>query len=147
MRRVAFLAALTLAAFAPVGCKSDPETASPLKRVPQFSDVPVPAGFTLQTNLPDNYILETGSFRSGQQTYVGDARPLDAVAFLEERLPQHGWALVSRTSSPEAAHLTYRKNDTTADLDIARIPRSENVELRVVLRTRREAPSSSPGTR
>lgn len=112
-----------------VGCRSDVDHAVNPKpgvevetartHVPQFNDVPVPEGYVVRPGL-QGYITEAGSFRAGRQFYAGDGRPLDAVAYFEERMPHHGWTLVDRgTSADGLSFMLWRKSSTAVQIEIS----------------------------
>lgn len=138
---------LVLASAAPfsVACRSqvehvvnpkpgvEPET-SPT-HVPQFADIPVPANFRVQKDRLESYVAEVGTWRSGKLLYRGQGRPLDAVAYFEERLPQHGWRLADRGTSADQAFLEFMKGDSKARLDIASLDSSGVLELTVRVTT------------
>lgn len=87
--------------------------------VPQMADLPVPKGFRLAEDRLQSYVVEAGQFRTGRQEYFGTARVLDVVQYLEERYPQHGWVLQSRsTPSDSHAFMIWRKADCTVKVDV-----------------------------
>jgi hypothetical protein len=123
----------------------EPETS--LTHVPQFTDIPVPASFRVQRDRLESYVAEVGKWRSGQLLYHGEGRPLDAVAYFEERLPQHGWRLSDRGTSTDQAFLEFTKGDSKARLNIASLGASGIVELKIRVTTGRTSMAEAAGAR
>jgi len=102
--------------------------------VPQFSDVPVPQGFSVRKGNLEAYTEEAGSYRAGRQRYEGSARPIDANAYYEERMPNHGWVLVERgTDDARRLFTTWKKAHTTTRIEIDQDSRRAvtTIEVRV----------------
>jgi len=72
----------------------------------RFSDIPIPAGMSLVSN--DSFILETPDTRAGQLVYSGYVKFPSVVRFYRQKMPNHGWRLLSSIERGEAA-LTYEK--------------------------------------
>lgn len=65
----------------------------------QFGDLPIPNGFRLLAGVNQSWSWRSGKFRMARFQYEGDAT-LDALeAYLEDRLPMHGWELLHEERS------------------------------------------------
>ena len=94
----------------------DIETA--VTNVPQMGDIPLPKGFQLQNERLQSYVVESGGFRTGKQSFVGSARPIDVVRYFDERLPQHGWVRTSPWTPTEPTISIWRKGDTSLRIQV-----------------------------
>ena len=72
----------------------------------RFPDVPVPAGLSIVSG--ESFILETPDTHAGQLVYTGFANFQSVVRFYRQKMPNHGWNLLSSIERGEAA-LTYEK--------------------------------------
>lgn len=81
----------------------------------RFPDVPVPAGLSMVRE--DSFILETPDTHAGQLVYAGFANYQSVVRFYRERMPNHGWQLLSSIERGEAA-LIYEKPGWSATIFI-----------------------------
>jgi hypothetical protein len=61
----------------------------------------------------DSFILETPDTHAGQLVYTGFTNYQSVVRFYRQRMPNHGWQLLSSIERGEAA-LTYEKPGWTA---------------------------------
>ena len=61
----------------------------------QFQDVVVPAGFELRDRAHESFSREEATWRQGHFVYVGAARVDEAAAYVQQRMPQHGWQVTS----------------------------------------------------
>ena len=77
----------------------------------RFPDLPVPAGMTMVPE--DSFILETPDTHAGQLVYTGMTNFQSVVRFYRQKMPNHGWQLLSSIERGEAA-LTYEKPGWTA---------------------------------
>jgi hypothetical protein len=128
MRRA--LSLLASGALASLGCKSLYEDAK--KPIPdpqfeyaehgrvQFDDIPVPAGFQLQTERLESFTFERGSFRIGELLYDGQAPAATIASYYRERLPQHGWSVEGETQIEKGNSLLFVKGRTQAKIEITR---------------------------
>lgn len=64
----------------------------------QFKDLIVPSGLSLQQSRHESFSDQVGSWRIGHFVYRGSVRAPDAIAYVQQRAPQHGW----ETSGPVA---------------------------------------------
>jgi hypothetical protein len=133
-------------AFAGIACRSDVdhlvnpkpgvEIDTATTNVPQFTDIPVPQGFSVPKNNLDAFITEAGSYRAGRQVYFGTARAFDTVTYYEERMPNHGWTLVERgTRESGDPFMVWRKADTVAVIDLSDDARAGTLKLQVKVGT------------
>lgn len=72
------------------GCVTD--TGAPSRvAADQFKDLIVPSGLSLQQSRHESYSEQVGSWRVGHYVYRGSLRAQDAIAYVQQRAPQHGW--------------------------------------------------------
>jgi hypothetical protein len=84
--------ALLCLALAPalLGCVTD--TGSPSRvAASQFKDLIVPSGLNLQQSRHESFSDQVGTWRIGHFVYRGSLRAQDAIAYVQQRAPQHGW--------------------------------------------------------
>lgn len=72
----------------------------------RFADLPVPAGLTLDADA--SFILETPGTRAGQLIYTGSKDYKTTVNFYRNRMPNHGWKLISSVERGETS-MTFEK--------------------------------------
>ncbi|MEI7766171.1 MAG: hypothetical protein WCJ97_01900 [Phycisphaerae bacterium] len=72
-------------------------------------DVPVPAGWQLDTSTARAESLFTTNQRRVNHTYRGDDSPLVVVRFYKDKLPTKGWQSVSQIQDGEAIIMKYVK--------------------------------------
>jgi len=113
----------------------------------QFKDIPTPSNFSLQTEKLESYVQEAGSWRSGKLLYSGQGRALDAAAYFEERLPQHGWTLVNRASTPKREDLDWKKGDSRCHIEIQSESLGDHLALRIDVATVRNEATASVNVR
>lgn len=97
------LAALPLMFGACLGSDRDGSTeqASGLSPV-QLADIPVPDGMKLRDSLNESHSYEVGTFRVADLHYFGNVPLADVASYLRERMPQHGWRLVTEAVAHES---------------------------------------------
>ncbi|MEE9274398.1 MAG: hypothetical protein V3V62_03700 [bacterium] len=115
-RRATFRIALSLAALLLLGgCFRLPKSlrfpSSTKKKVAdprkyRFPDLPVPAGLDL--SVEDSFIFEAPGTRAGHLVYRGGRKYEAVVRFYREKMPEHGWRLVSSFERGQAT-LTFEK--------------------------------------
>ena len=59
----------------------------------RFPDLPVPGG--LELSVEDSFIFEAPGTRAGNLVYRGERKYESVVRFFREKMPEHGWKLVS----------------------------------------------------
>lgn len=96
-------AVLLLALGACLGSARDgtTEQASGLSPV-QLADIPVPDGMKLRDSLNESHSYEVGTFRVADLQYFGNVPLTEVASYLRDRMPQHGWRLVSDNLAGEA---------------------------------------------
>ena len=72
----------------------------------RFADLPVPARLTLDADA--SFILETPGTRAGQLVYTGGNDYKATVTFYRNRMPNHGWKLISSVERGETS-MTFEK--------------------------------------
>lgn len=87
----------------------------------QFSDLPVPASFELQTRDLESFGTQVGTFRLGHLIYHGEESPAATLDYLSARLPEHGWKIASmETALNGAIRAIFQKGPQTASFSISR---------------------------
>ena len=115
----------------------------------QFDDIPAPEGFVLRSQTMESYSYQCGSFRSGKLIYDGPASPANVASYLRERLPLHGWEILSENSGERGRLLSFRKATTELTCDISRDPKSGRrltTVLMIIAGVNRPSEASSTGT-
>jgi len=74
--------------------------------VSRFADIPVPAGFKLDTE--KSFVFENPSMRAGVLIYTGSGKLTPLSAFYRENMPLNGWKFVSGFEMKEAV-LNFQK--------------------------------------
>lgn len=126
------LAALAVAACTPVRMLNREIAVS----VEQFQDLPVPAAFRLVDDHHESHTLRVGEYRFASLQYRGTAPVDEVVSYLMQRLPQHAWQVVSRTSdSPEQQQVVVERPGYRAHYSVQREESITfiDVELRSIL--------------
>jgi hypothetical protein len=74
-----------------------------------IADVPVPAGWQLDTSTARAESLFTSNLRRVNHTYRGDDSPLVVVRFYKDQLPLKGWQSVSQIQDGKSIIMKYVK--------------------------------------
>ncbi|MBI3989995.1 MAG: hypothetical protein HY347_10315 [candidate division NC10 bacterium] len=113
-------------ATAPV-VEEPPATAAPLT-IPDFEDVPVPAGFTKNSN--ESVVVETPTFRIGLLVYEGKAETGALAEFFKANLRVKGWQMLSSFLGKEA-QMVFVKGDRSCLITVSQKAASTRLEVRV----------------
>ena len=81
----------------------------------RFADLPVPSGLSLDHS--DSFIFETPGTRAGTLVYTGFRNYASTVRFYRDKMPEHGWRLVSSIEKGEAS-MTFEKPGWSAAIFI-----------------------------
>lgn len=112
MRRSSVAALLMAAFLALAGCASSSSTG---KQAPQFSDIPLPQGYKIETG--KTMVLGSGSSWSGRLVYFINSTPSQMFDFYRREMPNMGWRVISLYRAPTSV-LTYSKSSRVATIQI-----------------------------
>lgn len=88
----------------------------------QFSDLPIPASFKLQTRDLESFGTQVGTFRLGHLVYHGQLSSTEAADYLAARLPEHGWKQISVAGGENGAkNMVFQKGPQTTNVSISRL--------------------------
>lgn len=113
------------------GCASTRKPGAQLpSELPDFPDVPIPAGFTKDPKA--SFLVETQAFRTGILTYrgKGKAKTADLVEFFKENLHPMGWRLLANFQGPRTV-MVFLKEQQTCLITISQGWRESRLEVRV----------------
>lgn len=133
-RRLRFLVfcLFTLVGFL-AGCTTTPslekevQAAAPLT-VPDFEDVPIPAGFTKKVD--ESVLWETTAFRAGFLVYEGEAETIALTEFFKANMTANGWRMLSNFQGREAV-MVFLKGDRNCLITISQKPAGTRLEVMV----------------
>ena len=81
-----------------------------------LDDVPIPSSYRpVQGRLAESEALSVGRYRSAKILLRGKSSPESAMAYMDDRLPEFGWAAGSSTG-------IWKKSDVTLRISIANDP-------------------------
>lgn len=87
----------------------------------QFKDVVVPAGFQLRDREHESFSREEATWRHGRFIYSGRDQVDSASAYVQRRMPQHSWKLVSQEAVDEnGVRLRFERGIYSADYMISK---------------------------
>lgn len=86
----------------------------------QFQDMVVPEGFRLLDDSHQSHSREAGDWRFGKFCYRGSVAIADAVAYLKQRMPQHGWVSEAEDLQPTEGKLRFARGRYVADYHFTR---------------------------
>ncbi len=115
MRRSGVVTVLMAAFLALAGCASS-SSSSTGKQAPQFSDIPLPQGYKIDTG--KTMVLGSGSSWSGRLVYFINSTPSQMFDFYRSEMPNMGWRVISLYRAPTSV-LTYSKNRRIATVQIS----------------------------
>jgi hypothetical protein len=129
--RKASLCRIVLAGFAvalSVGCAETrrltgadlPDPGSSELRPIQFSDVPVPYGFDLQTSRNQSLTFESAGVRVGRLLYKGSSPTSKVASFFRAQMarPPYGWLSVGETLEGSKTILKFQKRNSRSTITI-----------------------------
>jgi hypothetical protein len=94
------------------GCTSDKNPGTPL--IPAvnapISDVPLPAGFTIDMSKSISHVVPGNSFRSVNHEYKGSDAAIPVVRFYKDQMPPKGWTLIDQNEVKGKYTLRFSKN-------------------------------------
>ncbi len=114
-------------ATAPLVEESPTPAAAPLT-IPDFEDVPVPAGFTKNAN--ESVLVETPTFRIGLLVYEGKAETSALAEFFKVNMRANGWQMLSSFLGKEA-QMVFVKGDRSSLITVTQKPAGTRLEVRV----------------
>jgi len=126
-------------ATAPV-VEEPPTTAAPLT-IPDFEDVPVPAGFTKNAN--ESVLVETPTFRIGLLVYEGKAETVALAEFFKVNMRANGWQMLSSFLGKEA-QMVFVKGDRSCLITVTQKPVGTRLEMRVGTSLPATSPPQTP---
>jgi hypothetical protein len=110
------------------------EPASALK----FSDIPVPAGFKIQSR--DSYCFESSGVRAGVLKYKGKADADQVINFYKEQMPMYNWNLLNIVEFGQRLMNFDRENETCV---ISLLPRGSCVIITISIGPKPQIPKKS----
>ncbi len=94
----------------------------------RFPDLPIPVGLSL--DLPKSFIFESPGTRAGHLVYTGYRKYENVVGFYREKMPDHGWKLVSSFERGQAS-LTFEKPGWISTVMVRRRAFGSVVEINI----------------
>ncbi len=93
----------------------------------QFTDLPVPDGFTLVAD--ESFVFVQGSVRSADLNYTGDRTVSELIGFYQESMSTSGWRFL-RMTGVRMKTLSYLKGDEICEIIMeVHAPHDEHAEL------------------
>ena len=78
-----------------------------------FTDLPVPEGFALETN--ESFVFVQGSLRSADLSYSGTQAVSEVIRFYQDSMPTHGWRFL-RMTGVRMKTLAYLSGDEICEI-------------------------------
>lgn len=75
-----------------------------------ISDVPVPAGFTIDMSKSNSRVVPASSFRSVNHEYKGSDYMLQVVRFYRDQMPTKGWTMIDQNQVKDKVTLRFNKS-------------------------------------
>ncbi|MBI4981764.1 MAG: hypothetical protein HZC15_01250 [Candidatus Omnitrophica bacterium] len=102
--------------------------------VVKFSDVPVPAGFSL--DYKDSYSFESSGVRVGVLRYTGKATTDQVINFYKEQMPMYNWRLLNVVEFGDSL-LNFDRDTETCIVRL--LPKGNNIILGITLGPKSQA--------